>query len=199
MEHFQHSVSKVLKKTKKFLKKLKSSRLRSPLIFLISGLLLLFFGGFNYYRLRILSFTSTPTESTLAQKGELPERITIPSIGIDLPVEVGEIKDGVWQISGDSATFLSTSVRPGGAGNIVIYGHNKKVIFGNLPYLSLGQKIYVKTVDGKIHIYEAYWKDFVGADRVDLVSVTSKEELTIFTCWGLFDQNRAVIKAKPVK
>ena len=128
----------------------------------------------------------------------MPVQITIPSVGIDLPVETGEIKDGVWKISYSSATFLNSSARPGNSGNTVIYGHNKKAIFGNLPYLSLGQKIYVKTVDGKIYIYEAYWKDFVASDRVDLVEETYKEELTLYTCWGIFDQNRAVIKARPI-
>jgi sortase (surface protein transpeptidase) len=81
---------------------------------------------------------------------------------------------------------------------VVIYGHNKKVIFGNLPYLSLGQKIIIKTKDGKTYTYEAYQKDFVGADRIDLVSPTNTEELTIYTCWGLFDTQRAVLKAKPI-
>lgn len=128
----------------------------------------------------------------------MPVQITIPSIEVDMPVERGEIKNGVWSISYDKPTFLGSSARPGGSGNTVIYGHNKKAIFGNLPYLSLGQKIYVKTVDGKIHIYEAYKKEFVAPDRVDLVSPTNTEELTIYTCWGLFDSQRVVIKAKPL-
>ncbi len=162
------------------------------------GLILLSFGGYNYYRIRILSFTSVPTFKGSTLKGESPTQITIPSINIDLPVQEGAIKDGVWQISYANPTFLGSSARPGTGGNIVIYGHNKKAIFGNLPYLSLGQKILIKTADGKIHKYEAYKKDFVKPDRVDLVSPTDHEELTIYTCWGLFDSQRVVIKAKPI-
>ena len=186
------------KTSRKLLKKLKAKRFRKPLIFLFLGIVLILFGGINYYKIRVLSFTKSPQESFSEQKSELPVQITIPSVGIDLPVETGEIKDGVWKISYSSATFLNSSARPGNSGNTVIYGHNKKAIFGNLPYLSLGQKIYVKTVDGKIYIYEAYWKDFVASDRVDLVEETDKEELTLYTCWGIFDQNRAVIKARPI-
>jgi sortase A len=122
--------------------------------------------------------------------------IIIPSIQIDLKVDPGQIKDGVWLISETNATFLNTSSTPGNEGNTVIYGHNKKVIFGSLPYLSIGQKIIIKTTDGKIYTYEVYEKDFVGSDRVDLVSPTNKEELTVYTCWGIFDTQRAVIKAK---
>ena len=134
----------------------------------------------------------------MAQKGELPVQITIPSIGVDLPVEVGEIKNGVWQISGSSATFLGTSATPGSGGNTVIYGHNKTAIFGNLPYLSIGQKIVVKTKTGRIFNYITDQKYFVGPNSVDLVSPSDKEELTIYTCWGFFDTQRVVIKAKPI-
>lgn len=165
---------------------------------LSSGILIFLFGGINYFRVRILSFTKTPESAQTTLKGELPAEIEIPSISIKLPVDIGEIKNGVWQVSNSKATFLSTSARPGANGNTVIYGHNKKIIFGNLPYLSLGQKIFLKTTDGKIYIYQAYKKDFVSPDRVDLISPTNTEELTIYTCWGLFDNQRVVIKAKPI-
>lgn len=189
-----YSRSKVLKKVKKLLGKFISS----PRFFLIVGIFLMLYGGINYWRLRILSFTSAPDSITSVQKGDLPVQIIIPSVGIDLPVEVGGIKGGVWQISYDKATFLGSSAGLGTGGNTVIYGHNKKAIFGNLPYLSLGQKIIVKTQSGELKNYEAYWKDFVKPDRVDLVSATDNEELTIYTCWGTFDQTRAVIKARPI-
>ena len=129
---------------------------------------------------------------------DVPVEIIIPSIQIDLKVDPGQIKDGVWLISDTEATFLNTSAAPGTGGNTVIYGHNKKVIFGNLPYLSLGQKIIIKTKSGKIYNYVADQKYFVGPDRVDLVSPTKDDELTIYTCYGLFDSERAVVKAKPI-
>ncbi|MCX6704230.1 MAG: sortase [Candidatus Woesebacteria bacterium] len=169
-----------------------------PTLLISLGLFIFFVGASHYYQIRILSFTKPVADAQTTRVGELPAQITIPSIGIDLPIDLGEIKDGVWQISYSNPTFLNTSARPGTGGNVVIYGHNKKVIFGNLPYLSIGQKIFIKTVDGKIYTYIAYQKDFVGSDRVDLVSPTNTEELTIYTCWGLFDTRRAVIKAKPI-
>lgn len=189
-----YSLSKVLKTSKKLVKKLN----QKPIFLISLGLFIFLVGASNYYTSRILSFTQTPSEAQVVLKGELPTQIDIPSIGIALPIEVGEIKDGVWQISYNTPTFLDSSARPGSGGNVVIYGHNKKAIFGNLPYLSLGQKIYIKTTDDKIHVYEAYKKEFVNPDRIDLVSPTDQEELTIYTCWGLFDLQRVVIKAKPV-
>lgn len=177
-----------------FRKRLNRSHL---LIFL--GFFLLTFGGLNYYQVRILSFNQVPEEvKTSVSEVDLPVEVIIPSIQIDLKVEPGQIKDGVWQISSSEATFLNTSTPPGEGGNTVIYGHNKKAIFGNLPYLSIGQKVSLKTQSGKIYNYEVTDKFFVGPDRVDLVSPTNHEELTIYTCWGLFDSQRAVIKAKPI-
>lgn len=192
MEHFQHLASSYSKKLLSWLK--------NPYFLVFLGFALLGFGGVNYYRVRILSFDKVPPEVQKKIQGvpDVPVEIIIPSINIDLPIDPGQIKDGVWQISNSNATFLTTSALPGSGGNTVIYGHNKKVIFGNLPYLSVGQKISIKTKSGKIFNYIASEKFFVGADRVDLVSPSSSEELTIYTCWGLFDQERAVIRAKPV-
>ena len=198
MQHFQRSVSKASKKAKKLFNKFFKWLNARPTLLISFGLFIFFVGASRFYQIRILSFTKPIAVAQTSQVGELPTRITIPSIGIDLPIDLGEIRDGVWQISYSNPTFLNSSARPGTGGNVVIYGHNKKVIFGNLPYLSLGQKIFIKTAGGKIYTYEVYQKDFVGANRVDLVSPTNKEELTIYTCWGFFDSQRVVVKAKPL-
>ena len=198
MQHFQRSVSKALKKARKLTKKFFKWLNLHPTLLISFGVFIFFVGASRFYQTRILSFTKPITVAQTSQKGELPTHISIPSIGIDLPIDLGEIRDDVWQISYANPTFLNTSARPGAGGNVVIYGHNKKIIFGNLPYLSIGQKILLTTSDAKIYTYEVYQKDFVNPNRIDLVSPTNKEELTIYTCWGLFDNQRAVIKAKPI-
>jgi sortase (surface protein transpeptidase) len=163
------------------------------------GIAIFIFGAINYYRVRILSFSTIPSEAKLStQNTDIPIEIIIPSVQIDIKVEPGNIKNGVWLISNSSATFLNTSVPPGYKGNTIIYGHNKKDIFGSLPYLSIGQKIIIKTKSGKIYNYIADKKYFVGPDRVDLVSPTDTEILTLYTCWGVFDSQRAIVVAKPL-
>jgi LPXTG-site transpeptidase (sortase) family protein len=194
VEYSHSSASKTSKKQKKLLKSK-----HFALIFIIVGLLIFSFGASNYYSIRILSFDKVPPAAVQEVKDtDVPVEIMIPSINIDLKVDPGQIKDGIWQISNSEATFLDTSAPPGTGGNTVIYGHNKKVIFGNLPYLSLGQKIVVITKSGKIYNYVASQKYFVDPDRTDLVSPTNNAQLTIYTCWGLFDSQRAVVVAKPV-
>lgn len=162
------------------------------------GLFIFIVGASHYYAIRVLSFDKVPPQAVQKVKDvDVPTEILIPSIKIDLKVDPGQIKNGVWLISSSTATYLDTSAAPGENGNTVIYGHNLKAIFGNLPYLSLGQKIIIKTKSGKLYNYIASQKYFVGPNRVDLVSPSDTEELTIYTCYGLFDSERAVVVAKP--
>lgn len=191
-------MASLLSEASKTLKNLLKGLNNRPTLLISFGLFIFFVGAAHYHELRILSFTKTPIEAQISTPGELPVQIIIPSINIDQEIGIGQIKDGVWQISYDNPTFLESSARPGAGGNIVIYGHNKKAIFGNLPYLSIGQKIMIKTTDGKTYTYVAYKKDFVQPDRVDLVSPTDSEILTIYTCYGIFDSQRAVVVAKPI-
>jgi len=178
------SVSKLQKRLRK--KRKFSFILSYILVFIGSGLMV--FGVLSFYNARILSFTSTPQSSTtnvqtINREDELPIHLTIPSINIDLPIESGSIKDGVWQISYENATFLDSSAEPGTGGNIVIYGHNKKKIFGNLPYITKGARITLTAKNGKTFDYEVESKIYVKPDRVDLVSPLDHEILTIYTCW----------------
>lgn len=196
MPHSYLQGSKLSKRLQKELNLLKNPRRRS-LLLIFGGFVLLLFGGVNYYKIRILSFSQVPVAESV-KLGQVPTQVTIPSIKLDLPIETGKIVEGVWQISETSATFLESSAPPKTGGNIVVYGHNKKAIFGSLPYIEVGNEIYIKTTEGQIHIYEVYKKEIVNPTRVDLVSPTGFEELTIYTCWGLFDQKRVVIKAKPL-
>ncbi len=161
------------------------------------GLIIFLFGAVNYYKVRILSFNKVPAGSS-TENSDIPVEVIIPSLKIDLPIDPGNIKNGAWQISADNATYLTVSSPPGIGGNTVIYGHNKQKIFGSLPFLSVGQKVTVKTKSGKIYNYIVERKYFVSPDRVDLVSPTDSPILTLYTCWGLFDSQRAVVVAKPL-
>jgi sortase A len=161
------------------------------------GAVLITAGAINFYQIRVLSFSSAPP-AAITHTTDLPVEIIIPSLNIDLPIEPGTITKGIWQISSDSATFLLSSALPGTKGNTVIYGHNLKRIFGKLPYIDFGQKITIKTQDGNMYQYKVTDKFLVNPDRVDLVSPTNFEELTIYTCTGFMDSKREVIKAVPI-
>ena len=186
---------KLLTWEEKLLKKYKANKL--PYLLIIFGVLLFIVGGINYYEARILSFKNVPTVSTATAHEDVPTEVIIPSLNLDIPVEPGQIKGGVWEVSTKGAVFLSTSAAPGVNGNTIIYGHNLKRIFGSLPFVSVGQRVIVKTKSGKIYNYIVDKKYFVNPDRTDLVSPTTEPVLTLYTCWGFLDSQRAVITAKP--
>ena len=155
-------------------------------------------GASNYYNDRILSFTKTPQEAKVVLKEELPVEIDIPSIGISLPIDVGAIKDGVWQISYNHPTFLDTSAAPGSGGNTVIYGHNKNNIFGPIRWLNVGASIEIKGSDGKTYYYKVIKTDTVNPDNLEYVMPKNEEVLTIYTCTGFLDSKRFMVIAKRV-
>lgn len=167
---------------------------------LLAVLLLTSIGGFYlYYQQTILSFASIPTAAhDKSISTGSPTRISIPSANIDLAVETGSIKNGVWKISQENASFLDVSAKPGTEGNIVIYGHNKKSIFGNLNKVSMDDLIILEIVDGNILSYEVETISTVKPTQVEVIVPTDYEVLTVYTCNGFLDSTRLVIKAKPI-
>jgi sortase A len=201
VERFRLSALKTLKKLSKKLKKLhkKYQKYYLSTFAVFFGLAIFSFGAYNYFSIRILSFAKPPPETVVVEnRAELPAKINIPDLKIDLVVEEGFIQNGIWQISEKGASHLNTSARPGEGGNIIIYGHNKKVIFGSLPFAQIGTKIIITDKNGKIYNYEVTDKLRVNPSRVDLLYPTDSEQLTIYTCTGPFDSQRFVIKAKPI-
>lgn len=155
---------------------------------------------YNSYHRTILSFATAPAhtaEDTDAHRPPLAQSIDIPDVKIHLQIEEADIKNGIWYISEKQATHLTTSARPGEPGNMVIYGHNKQVIFGSLPYVRIGASIVVAAGDGTIHRYRVISKQTVNPNRVDLVSPTDHELLTLYTCTGFLDSQRTVLQATP--
>lgn len=87
---------------------------------------------------------------------------------------------------------------PGKGGNIVIYAHNKKNLFGNLTTAEYGDVIYIRTSDGTIQQYQIRKKFIVSPDHIEVVEPTSYEVLTLFTCTGFADSQRLIIQAYPL-
>lgn len=167
----------------------------------VLGLLLIAVGEFTlYYERRVLSFTSNPYSSPQSHSNAefLPKKIMISDLKIDLPIEEGKIADGVWEISTKNATHLDTSSLPGESGNIVIYGHNKRVIFGSLVGARKGMKIDIIMANGNIRSYVVNEVLKVDPSNIGVVSPMSKEELTVYTCTGFLDSKRLVVKASPI-
>jgi len=167
---------------------------------LIIGIVLTAVGTFlMLYQKTILSFKVSPTVIAQANlRASEPKKILIPNQNIDLEIIPATIKDGVWETSDDKATHLASSMRPKEGGNIVIYGHNRKKIFGSLLDVSRGQIITLVNNDNEKFDYQVTQIQIVNPDQIEMVLPTDHEELTVYTCTGWFDSKRLVIKAQPL-
>lgn len=173
------------------------------IVFLIIGLLgilSIITGIYLDSRTKVLSFTEDiPVVTDKNITAPIPTNIKIKSAGIDLPIIRSNIEKGIWEISDNSASYLGTSARPGEGGNIVIYGHNKKDLFGNLKdSIKIGDDVEILTKDNK-YIYNISEILTVNPDNISVVLPTKYEVLTLFTCSGILDSKRLVVKARPLR
>lgn len=128
-----------------------------------------------------------------------PSKPTHIRVGpIDLPVETHTYTDGNWTVASDVASYLQQSAKPGEPGNIIIYGHNKPHVFGNLPKLKGQEEITLTLENGQTRTYRISSMEELSQERVDVLAPTDEEVLTVYTCTGWLDSMRFVVKAKPV-
>jgi LPXTG-site transpeptidase (sortase) family protein len=184
---------------KRLLKRNLQRSLRRVQVGLVLGFIMLATSGiYLWHNMRVLSFDTphTPVEAPLEQGSE-PQHLTIQSAGIDVSIQPALIKDGIWQTSQNSATHLFTSARPTEAGNIIIYAHNKKNLFGELKKVKVGDAIAVTTETGATHQYVVRDVKTVKPSDIQEVLPSPNEVLTLYTCTGLLDSQRLVVKAFP--
>ncbi len=175
----------------------------SPLFFIVLIIvgINLIVGGLGYfaYRQTVLSFKVSPTVIENAERPDLePQHLTIADAQIDLAIQPALIKDGIWQISDNSASHLFSSARPTQGDNIVIYAHNKKNLFANLRQVKVGEVVKLTTQSGREYLYEVKETKVVKPSEIAEVLPTETEVLTLYTCTGLFDTQRLVVKASPI-
>lgn len=137
--------------------------------------------------------------STYTQKptlNNIPTRVIIPAVSIDLPVTISHLERGVWVPSETSASFGEGSASPGENNNTVIFAHAREGLFLPLRNVTIADTVYVFT---KSAYYSYTVESIQEVNPLDVYTVkpTDDERLTLFTCSGFFDQKRLVIVAKP--
>ncbi len=124
-----------------------------------------------------------------------PTRIKISSLNLDLPVSAGLVKDNTWDMFDDKIAWLATSAVPG-EGNVILYGHNRRGLFGNLYKVKIGGVIEVKKGEDWVSYKVTEVRRVLPTDVQSILS--DKSRLTLYTCDGSFDQKRLVVYADPV-
>lgn len=127
---------------------------------------------------------------------QIPTRIIIPAVNIDLPVIEARVVGGTWELSDTSASHGAGSAYPGQPGNIVIFAHAREGLFLPLREIKSGQFIYLLTA-GKSFRYLINQRQEVSPSQVQTISPTTSETLTLFTCSGFLDSQRLIVQAYP--
>ena len=124
-----------------------------------------------------------------------PTSISVESAGINIAIAPGLIREGEWTLYDDKAAWLSSSSVPG-LGNVIIYAHNREGQFAHLDRAEVGDKIVLAYKSNPL-IYKI--EDIKKVEPGDVGAILSdKDQLTLYTCEGTFDEKRLIVIAKPI-
>lgn len=174
----------------------------------------------------LVNVTTGVAPAETVAEAEIPEGVApvlfqIPDYGVEAPVEVGAIENGVmtdpsgpWVIK-----WYNELGRLGQGTNVVVSGHVDYYTVGPAvlwtvkdPGLAAGQLITMTGEDGSVFQYAVEWsQQFHVATELtpeviqnDIVNHTGYEALTIVTCGGEFDPNtgsylsRIIVRANQI-
>ena len=125
-----------------------------------------------------------------------PKRIAIPTLDLDLPVAPGIVKNNQWTLYDDKISWLATSEPPGSGKNVILYGHNRPPLFGKLTNLQIGEEITVVDNNGVVFTYTVAQRRKVLPEDINVI-ISPKNQLTLYTCEGSFDEKRLIVIAYP--
>jgi sortase (surface protein transpeptidase) len=133
----------------------------------------------------------------------IPVRLSIPSIGVDAPVElVGKALSGAMAVprSYSSVGWYKHGAIPGHVGNAVIAGHvdtgfGRPAVFKELGRLSVGDEINIidaahATSTFVVSAIERYPYD--AAPRERIFGTSDQPRLNLITCDGAWDAERKI-------
>jgi sortase (surface protein transpeptidase) len=113
-------------------------------------------------------------------------RITVPRLGIDLPLALGDVQRDVvlGRTPEDVALLFPTTDVPGTGGNSYIYAHARNAMFLELWNVKLGDRVLISGPDGMHFDYvvtrivprvdpaDTTWLDPTGPERITLQTST---------------------------
>ena len=165
----------------------------------LGALLMSLWGVHRYFYNRSISLSDAILAGYAKEPATRPFPIHI-TIGatISLPVVEAGKADGTWAISQTSANHVRESAVPGTPGNSIIYAHNAFNLFGRLDKVVVGDEVAIRTTDGELHRYTVKSTQWVTPGHTELLAPTTAETLTLYTCGGVLDSLRIVVRAVPV-
>src|SRR3989344_6678210 len=140
-------------------------------------------------------FLSTPSQIEVKSlvKKNLPIRLIIKNLNIDLEIFPAKVNKQRWDTTTLGVSWLDFSPVPGEKGNSILYGHNWTNILGKLTEIKPGRKIQIILRDGSEQTFFVENTAVVSPKNASVLKQTSNQRITLYTCVGLFDQKRFVV------
>lgn len=135
-------------------------------------------------------------EQVPAASEELPTRVTIQNLAIDVPLIPAQVAGDAWDTTESGASYLLSSPIPGKTGNSIIYAHNWASLFGNLPSIKQGDSITIRYADGSQKTFIVQSTSVVSPNDTQVLQETTDKQITLYTCMGWFDSKRFVAVAR---
>lgn len=124
------------------------------------------------------SLVNTNSQSSLSNSG-----LQIPSLNINLPIQIEEVKNKKWPISKSGVIRIKNTN--------VFYGHNWPRLLGKLPTIKTGAEIYIDGIGYKVVNFTK-----VYPNQSEILQSANTNYIVLYTCTGLFDLQRFVVIAK---
>jgi len=143
--------------------------------------------------------TPTPTPKITGLVYGTPVRLSIPNIGLNLPIVNGTYnpKTQAWSLSNDVAQYATITAKPNNEqGNTLIYGHDINTVFAATANLKVGDQLLIFTDNNHILSYTYTGSDNVSPNNTNILSYTGPARITLLTCSGWFSSLRALMYFK---
>lgn len=130
-----------------------------------------------------------------AARDPRPQRLLMPSIGVDTPIKEVFVENGAWQVAEYAAGYHHGTALPGQNGNTVMAGHAglRGAVFAALGNLSIGDEVTVETGDWRYR-YRVREVKAVWPTQVSVMDPTATPVLTLITCTN-WDTQRLIVIA----
>jgi sortase A len=124
-----------------------------------------------------------------------PQRLLMPSLGVDTPVKEVFVVDEAWQVADYAAGYHNGTTLPGNTGNTVLSGHAglRGGVFRDLGDLHPGDEVIVET-GGWSYTYRVRTLRAVWPTQIEVMNPTTTPVLTLITCTN-WDTQRLIVVA----
>lgn len=156
----------------------------------------------NLYFIISTSANKSTPPSTLVESvkikldKEIPTRIIVSSVNIDLPVVESPFENGSWVADARFASYAQgTPPLNSEVGNTLIFAHARSKLFKPILNAKSGDIVNIYS-QSKIYYYKIVDREIVSPYNVEVLKSPAKHIITLLTCFGDDDEYRLLLQGE---